>query len=106
MLLQLPLAVAGGVLITLLGCNSESIHSPFLLNILLSIGLGWLQPRLGWILALVQILAIFVSYALVVSTGFFGIQDPDVAWFATYLAPGPTLAGSFTGGFLKRAFLN
>jgi hypothetical protein len=73
---------------------------------LFSIGLGWLQPRRGWILALVQILTIFSSYALVVSTNTIGIEHPDVAEFVAYLAPVPTLAGSFMGGFLKRAFLD
>lgn len=106
LLRHLPLAVIGGVLITYLGCKSESVHYPFLLNMLFSIGLGYLQPRKGWVLALVQILTVFVSYGLILSSDTVFIEHPDVAQFATYLAPIPTLAGSFMGGFLKKAFLD
>jgi len=100
---NLFIAVASGLVISFSGFRSEGVHVPFLFNMLFSVGLGWLEPKKGWALALMQVAAIFVGYYGFSS--FVLAERPDVARFATYLAAVPTLAGSFMGAFLKRAFL-
>ena len=100
---NLCLAAVSGLIISFSGFKSEGVHVPFLFNMLFSVGLGWLEPKKGWALALVQVAVIFVGYY--VFSGFVMAERPDVAEFATYLAAVPTLAGSFMGAFMKRAFL-
>jgi hypothetical protein len=100
---NLLIAVASALIISFSGFKSEGVHVPFLLNTLFSVGLGWLEPKRGWALALMQVAVIFVGYY--VFSSFVIAERPDVARFATYLAAVPTLAGSFMGAFLKRAFL-
>lgn len=105
LLRHILLAILSGLIIVYSGLSSESVHVPFFLNMLFSIGLGWLQPQKGWILALVQIITILGGFFGFSSTGLLVSEHPDVAEFATWLAPVPTFAGSFMGAFLKRAFL-
>lgn len=105
LLRQLPLAILSGLIILFSGFKSESVHLPFLLNMLFSVGLGWLQPQKGWVLALVQIATIFFGFFGVTLTNLLAAEHADVAEFATWLAPIPTFAGSFMGAFMKRAFL-
>lgn len=102
---HIPLAILSGLIIGYSGLKGESVHVPFFLNMLFSVGLGWLQPQKGWILALVQIVTILGGYFGFSGTGLLTAEHADVAEFATWLAPVPTLAGSFMGAFLKRAFL-
>ncbi|MPR33440.1 hypothetical protein [Salmonirosea aquatica] len=100
---NLFIAAISGLIISFSGFRSEGVHVPFLFNMLFSVGLGWLEPKKGWALALMQVVVIFVGYY--VFSGFVVAERPDVAKFATYLAAVPTLAGSFMGAFMKRAFL-
>lgn len=102
---NLCIAAVSGLVISVSGFKSESVHLPFLLNMLFSVGLGWLEPKKGWALALVQVAVIFVSYYLFSSSDLLVAERPDVAQFTTYLAAVPTLAGSFMGAFMKRAFV-
>ncbi len=102
---NLLIAAASGLIISYSGFRSEGVHVPFLLNMLFSVGLGWLEPKKGWALALVQVVVIFVSYYVFIGSDLLVAERPDVAQFATYLAAVPTLAGSFMGAFMKRAFL-
>lgn len=99
----IPLAIISGAAIIITGFMSETIHLPFLVNILLSLGLGWLAPQKGWILALVQAVSIVVIYLIITQTGMLVAKQADVADFTTYLSIFPTLAGSYMGAFLKRA---
>ena len=105
LLRQLPLALLSGVILTVLKFKSETVHMPFLLNVVFSFGLGWLQPQRGWVLAALQLLTIVLLYLLLLSTGWLVPARADIAQFTTYLAIFPTLAGSFMGAFLRRAIL-
>ncbi len=100
---QLPLAILSGLLVAAAGFVSEGVHLPFLINILFSMGLGWLQPRTGWVLALVQVGAVLAGDFLIEASDVLPPEHPDVARFAAYLAAVPTLTGSFLGAFMKRA---
>ena len=101
---NLCIAAISGLIISTSGFKSESVHLPFLLNMVFSVGLGWLEPKKGWALALVQVATIFISYYVFSDSKLLVAERPDVAEFATYLAAVPTLAGSFMGAFMKRAF--
>lgn len=103
LLRQLPLAILSGLVIAAIGFVSEGVHLPFLINILFSLGLGWIQPRKGWALALVQVLSVLGGYLILNSAQLLEAEHPDVARFAAYLAAMPTLTGSFLGAFMKRA---
>jgi hypothetical protein len=99
----IPLALITGALITLITTQSEAVHIPLLVNVVLSIVLGWLEPKKGWILAIFQIISIAVSYFVIQQTHLLSIVKPDIAQFVTYLSFAPTFAGSFMGSFFKRA---
>lgn len=99
---QIPIAILTGILITLVTTQCQAVHTPLFVNVVFSIGLGWLQPKKGWILAIVQIVSIGASYFVIQQTNLIHIVKPDVAQFVTYLSFAPTLAGSFIGGFFKR----
>ena len=105
LLRQLPLALLSGVALALLNFKSETVHVPFLLNVVFSFGLGWLQPQRGWVLASLQVLTVVLLYLLLIQTEWLLPTRADIARFTTYLAIFPTLAGSFMGAFLRRAFL-
>lgn len=102
---NLSIAAVSGLIISFSGFKSEGVHVPFLFNMLFSVGLGWLEPKKGWALALVQVAVIFISYYVFSGSDLLVAERPDVAKFATYLAAVPTLAGSFMGAFMKRAFV-
>lgn len=93
-------AVSGLLLIFIIG-QSESIHISFLAIVLFSAGLGVLQPRKGWMLALVQVGVILVGYFVLKDSK--DLMPSKVAEFCTYVSPFPTLVGSFMGAFIKRA---
>jgi hypothetical protein len=99
---QIPVAILTGIVITLVTTQCEAVHTPLLINLLLSIGLGWLQPKKGWILAIIQIISILISYFFIQQTQLIHIVKPDIAQFVTYISFAPTLAGSFIGGFFRR----
>ena len=97
------LTLIGAFGIALVGFYSSSVHVPFLMNFLVSVGLGWIQPKKGWILALLQIVLIGVYY-LLISQLSWEIDALKIARFTSLLAFFPTLTGSFMGGFVRRAF--
>ena len=93
-------ALSGLVLLFIIG-KSESIHISFLAIVLLSAGLGVIQPRKGWMLALTQIGIILIGYFLLKDNKDF--MPSKVAEFCTYVSPFPTFVGSFMGAFIKRS---
>ena len=99
--LHLLLAALSGLILLFVIGQSESIHISFLAIVLLSAGLGVLQPRKGWMLALVQIGVILIGYFLLKNNQ--SLMPSKVAEFCTYVSPFPTLVGSFMGAFIKRA---
>jgi hypothetical protein len=100
---HLWVAVISGGLLVMIGFKSQTVHLPFLINVLLSLGLGWLQPRKGWVLALLQTLTIGVVYTLFSNSDLMVATNPDTARFTTYVAAFPTLTGAFMGAMLARA---
>jgi hypothetical protein len=103
LLRQLPLAILSGLIISAAGFVSDGVHLPFLINILFSVGLGWMQPQKGWVLALVQVMSVLGGYVMINSAQLLITEHPDVTRFAAFLAAVPTLTGSFLGAFMKKA---
>ncbi|GAB3170247.1 hypothetical protein [Telluribacter humicola] len=99
---QIPVAVVSGGIIAMVGFKSETVHLPFLINVLLSFGLGWLQPRKGWFLALIQVLTLLIAYSLFSNSSLLVATSPDIARFTSFLGVFPTLAGALMGGLLGR----
>lgn len=63
---------------------------------------GMLEPRRGWMLALLQTLCIVGFYWLNESTQWIIPADKEATFFATHVVVFITLVGSFMGAFIKR----
>jgi hypothetical protein len=81
-----------------------TIHLPFLIGMLVAVGLGWLQPRKGWVLAIEQIVLTAVFYFLINSLQLLTPFDAEATQFIALLQFFPVFTGSFLGGFIRRAF--
>ena len=100
---HLAIALVGAFCIALVGFYSSTVHLPFLVNFVLSTSLGWIQPRKGWILALLQVVCIGLFHFALASSNWVSSTHTNIAQFTALLAFFPTLTGSFMGGFVKRA---
>ncbi len=92
------IALLGGVLVIFVTRQGYSIHVPYLAAILSGLSLGWLQPRKGWVLALIQVAALLVGYFLLMDQ----FARKDLAAFSVYGSVGLILLGGLLGGVLKR----
>lgn len=101
LLLSLSLTFISSLVI--LGCIkiASSIHLPYFITPALAAGLGFLEPRRGWLLAVVQAAVIWLGYMIFVPTPD-NTADADVEAFGLYGSIILTFAGSFIGGLLKR----
>ena len=81
---------------------TSSIHLPYFVATALATGLGFLEPRKGWFLALTQAVTIWLFYMIFVSTPD-GPADRDIENFGLYGSMILSFVGSFIGGLLKRA---
>ncbi len=91
------------VVILVITLYSESVHIPFLINMILSFLIGILEPKKGWILAIIQGVIVMAGYVLVMQFKVIHAVRPDLALFTTYFALPIAFTGSYLGGFLKRA---
>lgn len=80
---------------------TPTIHLPYLVTPALAAGLGFLEPRKGWVLAVLQAALIWMGYTL-----FFpnpnDAHDRDIEQFGLYGSIILTFVGSFIGGLLQR----
>lgn len=102
LLINLGLTLVSSVIILFCIKVTKTIHLPYFVTPGLAAGIGFLEPRKGWFLAVVQAVVIFVSYQLIVPTTD-GPADSDVEAFGLYGSIILTFVGSFIGGLLKRA---
>lgn len=102
LLLSLSLTFISSLVI--LGCIkiASSIHLPYFITPALAAGLGFLEPRRGWLLAVVQAAVIWLGYMIFVPTPD-NTADAAVEAFGLYGSIILTFVGSFIGGLLKRA---
>ncbi|MCF2444071.1 hypothetical protein L0657_08895 [Dyadobacter sp. CY345] len=82
--------------------DAESIHLPYLLAAVSAISIGFFEPVRGWILAISQCVLLLVGYFVFTdipeSSGKLELEN-----FSLYGSCILTFAGSFIGGFFKRA---
>ena len=76
-----------------------SIYIPFLFTLVFSFSYGLLEPRKGWMLAIIQVLIIVLGFWCLKSLGISPIK-PYEAEFATYACIFPSFVVSFFGSFL------
>lgn len=82
--------------------NAESIHLPYLVAVIASMSLGFVEPYKGWVLALLQGALLCVGYTFLTTRPQSGGQQ-ELENFSLYGSIILTFAGSFLGAFLKRA---
>jgi tetratricopeptide (TPR) repeat protein len=82
--------------------HSSVIHWPYLLAAFSAGAIGFAEPRKGWVLAILQVVLLWVGYTFGVGPATSGV-DREVESFSLYGAIGLTFVGSFLGSILKRA---
>ncbi|GAA4466110.1 hypothetical protein GCM10023189_47750 [Nibrella saemangeumensis] len=102
LLLNGYITLAGSILMVIIIKVTPSIHLPFLAAAALSAGLGFIEPRRGWFLAILQASFIWLGYELFTNPPRIS-SDIEIETFSLYGAMLLTFAGSFIGGMLKRA---
>lgn len=92
-------AVPFGVFTAFLVRGAEGVHAPLLAAAVSGILIGFIDPRKGWIAALVQ--------SVVLAAAAWGMRGdtpaPEVETYSLFGAVGLTFIGSFIGAFIKRA---
>ncbi|ADB37535.1 tetratricopeptide repeat protein [Spirosoma linguale] len=103
LILNAGLTVMSGLILLYIIKKSPVIHWPYLWAAASAVGLGFLEPRKGWMLALVQVFLILVGY--------YGLVGPDpvsthreVEVFSLFGSVGLTFAGSLIGSVLRKAY--
>ncbi len=81
--------------------HSPVIHWPYLVAAASAAGIGFLEPRRGWSLAIVQVITLWGGYQLLVTTE--SSTQREVEAFSLYGSMGLTFIGSFVGSILQRA---
>ncbi|MBD2751607.1 hypothetical protein [Spirosoma validum] len=97
--------------LTLVGCSlllycikvAIAAHLPFLVATILATGLGFLEPRKGWFLAIVQAVTIWLVYTFFLEHPTNNV-DAELENFSLYGSMILTFVGSFIGAMLKRVF--
>lgn len=80
--------------------GTTGVHIPLLAAAVAGIILGLIDPRRGWIAALIQSVVLVVG---VLVTGR-SAPVPEIEYHSLIGSVGLTFAGSFIGAFIKRAF--
>ena len=101
LLLNLGITLLGGAVLLWIITITPTIHVAYLPAAALAVGLGFLEPRRGWMLALALAAFLWVGYQLTSSPT--GSADRDVENFGVYGSMIIGFIGSFIGGILKRA---
>ena len=90
------------VLLLLVIKRSPVIHWPYLMAAVSAAAIGFSEPRKGWFVALLQAIALYLSYTFFTETPANSGQR-ELEAFSLYGSIGLTFVGSFIGSILKRA---
>jgi tetratricopeptide (TPR) repeat protein len=99
------LMLVTSVLIIVMIKHADGIHLPFLLAVFSAITIGIVEPVKGWALAICQCTVLVSGYYLFTEIPA-NAGRQEVENFSLYGSCVLTFAGSFIGGFLKRAFIS
>lgn len=83
--------------------KAEGVHLPLLLATITAIGIGFIEPKKGWLLALVQAITLAIGgyYSLTLLMEDTEISELQIQCLIGVV--GITFVGSFIGAFIKRA---
>ncbi|MVM33029.1 hypothetical protein GO755_23515 [Spirosoma sp. HMF4905] len=101
LLINLGLTLISSAIILFCIKITPAIHLPYFVATALATGLGFLEPRKGWFLALTQAISIFFVYTILFPTTD-SPSDRDLENFGLYGSMILSFVGSFIGGLLKR----
>lgn len=96
--------IGTSLLVTVFCFIGPTIHTPFLVGMLTALGLGWLQPNKGWLLAIEQTALIAVCYFGVNTFKIMAPFDAEATQFTALLQFFPAFTGSFLGSFIRKTF--
>lgn len=82
--------------------KSTVIHWPYLWAAMSAVGIGFIEPRKGWVLALFQVFVILLGYYVIVGPSESSTHR-EVETFSLFGSVGLTFAGSLIGSVLKKA---
>lgn len=83
--------------------TSDHIHTPFFAAVAGAIAIGYVEPKMGWTLAVAQCGAMLVGWTLITGIPAEGSARRELETFAMSGSMLLTFAASFLGAFMKRA---
>jgi hypothetical protein len=93
----------GGGAITYFVKNATHIHTPYLIAVAVSLIIGILQTKKGWIWAIALCIVITIGYFLILGATEHDTAKRELELFGLAGALLLTFVGSFLGAFIKRA---
>ncbi|GAB3920902.1 hypothetical protein [Larkinella terrae] len=96
------LVLANSILLLMMIKWTNVVHWPYLLAAASAAVIGFLEPRKGWILAIVQVVILWIGYTFFTSAPANG-SKLELELFCLYGSIFLTFLGSFVGGIVKRA---
>ena len=103
LVLNAGLTAISGLILLYIIKKSPVIHLPYLWAAASAVGLGFLEPRKGWILALFQVLIILLGYYVLVGPDLLSTHR-EVELFSLYGSVGLTFVGSLIGSVLRKSY--
>jgi predicted negative regulator of RcsB-dependent stress response len=95
------LVLASGIILLCIIKLSSVIHWPYLWAASSAMGIGFLEPRKGWSLAILQTFILLIGYYVVLGGSEVTIHR-DVQLFSLFGSIGLTFVGSFIGSMLRK----
>lgn len=103
LLLHAGLTILSSLLLVYIVKKSPVIHWPYLWAAASAVGLGFLEPRKGWVLALLQAFLLVVVYYVAVGPSPLSTHR-EVETFSLFGSVGLTFVGSLIGSVLQKAY--
>lgn len=102
LVINIILVLANSILLLVIIKWADVVHWPYSLAAVSAAIIGFLEPRKGWILAVLQATILWIGYTFFTSTPENGGKQ-ELELFCLYGSIFLTFLGSFVGGILKRA---
>jgi tetratricopeptide (TPR) repeat protein len=95
------IVLVSGIILLVIIKSSPVIHWPYLWAASSAMGIGFLEPRKGWSLAILQTFVLLIGYYVVLGGNKESIHR-DVQAFSLFGSIGLTFVGSFIGSMLRK----
>jgi type II secretory pathway component PulF len=103
MIKAIIIAIVGFFIIIGSLLNASSIHLPTLTIMLVAFGVGFTEPKKGWLVVIFLAIGLF-AYGLYFQKLDLEPQEPKLIQFICNIAALPLLFGGFMGRYFKRIF--